>query len=130
MKHLIDDVTAFHVACGVPVLDAPQIPHEDIQTLRIKLIDEEINHELLPAMDSGSTADLPAIADGIVDSIYVLVGAALSYGIPLARVWEAVQTANMAKADPVTGMVKKRSDGKVMKPDGWTPPDIAAVLWP
>jgi predicted HAD superfamily Cof-like phosphohydrolase len=71
---------------------------------------------------------LPDIADAIADSIYVLVGTALEYGIPLDRVWAAVRAANMAKVDPVTGLVRKRADGKILKPDGWQPPDIAGVL--
>jgi predicted HAD superfamily Cof-like phosphohydrolase len=72
--------------------------------------------------------DLVGIADGIADSVYVLVGTALEYGIPLDRVWGAVHSANMAKVDPVTGKVRKRFDGKVLKPDGWKRPDIAAIL--
>jgi predicted HAD superfamily Cof-like phosphohydrolase len=34
----------------------------------------------------------------------------------------------MAKVDPATGKVIKRADGKVLKPEGWTPPDVAAAL--
>jgi len=31
----------------------------------------------------------------------------------------------MAKVDPVTGKVKRREDGKILKPEGWTPPDLS-----
>ncbi|MFD6517631.1 hypothetical protein [Rhodococcus sp. NPDC060176] len=48
-------------------------------------------------------------------------------GIPLQAVWDEVQRSNMAKVvegvvvrDPVTN--------KILKPDGWTAPDIAGVL--
>jgi predicted HAD superfamily Cof-like phosphohydrolase len=82
------------------------------------------------------------IADGIADLIYVAVGAALAYGIPLERVWAEVQRSNMAKfhrcsacdgagcdACAGTGFVAvKDAGGKVQKPPGWTPPDIAGVL--
>lgn len=125
MKSLMDDVAAFHRACDVPVLDRPAIPTQGRVLLRRILIDEEINRELFPAMDLG---DLPAIADGIADAIYVLVGTALEYGIPLDRVWTAVQQANMAKVDPVTGKVLRRTDGKILKPTDWQAPDIAAIL--
>ncbi len=91
----------------------------------MELIREEVNRELLPAMEAN---DLPEIADAMADAIYVIVGAAIEYGIPLDRVWAAVQNANMAKVDPITGKVRKRADGKVLKPDGWTAPDIVAVL--
>jgi predicted HAD superfamily Cof-like phosphohydrolase len=30
----------------------------------------------------------------------------------------------MAKVDPVTGKVIRRADGKILKPEGWTPPQL------
>jgi len=125
MRKLMDDVAAFHRACDVPALDKPQIPPLARVQLRAALIKEEAK-ETIEAM---RLDDLPAIADGLADLIYVTVGTALEYGIPLDCVWDAVQQANMAKVDPTTGKVRKREDGKVLKPDGWTPPDIAAVLY-
>ena len=125
MRDVIKDVAAFHRATDTPVLDRPQIISTDRMNLRWDLIDEEVNTELVAAMAAKS---LPDIADAIANSIYVLVGTALEYGIPLDRVWAAVQAANMAKVDPATGLVRKRADGKILKPDGWQPPDIAGVL--
>lgn len=125
MKQLLDDVRAFHEACGVPCLDRPAIPDFERIDLRLALIDEE-QHELIDAAVEG---DLVRVADGIADLIYVLVGTALELGIPLDRVWAEVHRANMAKVDPVTGKVRKREDGKVLKPEGWTPPDIESALY-
>lgn len=125
MKNLLSDVSAFHAACNVPMLTLPAVPPEDRVALRKSLIDEEVNRELLPAMERG---DIVEIADAMADSIYVIVGSALEYGVPLDRVWDAVQAANMAKVDPITGKVRRREDGKILKPPGWTAPDIAAVL--
>jgi hypothetical protein len=31
---------------------------------------------------------------------------------------------NFAKIDAVTGKVRKREDGKVLKPEGWSPPNL------
>lgn len=42
------------------------------------------------------------------------------------RVWEVAHRSNMAKFPG--GVVIKRADGKGLKPDGWTPPDIAGAL--
>lgn len=126
MQKLVDDVTAFHRACGVPIVDFPSEPPGERVTLRIELIQEEGNRELLPAMVAG---DIVAIADAMVDLIYVVVGAAIEYGIPLARVWDYVHAANMAKVDPNTGKVIYRADGKVLKPKDWQPPDIKAALF-
>jgi hypothetical protein len=35
---------------------------------------------------------------------------------------------NFAKIDPTTGLVRKREDGKVLKPEGWTAPDLKPYL--
>lgn len=124
MRALLDDVAAFHTACSVPTSTAIAIPPADRVELRRSLIAEEWR-ETDEALASG---DVPGIADGMADLIYVIVGTALEYGIPLDRVWAAVQAANMAKVDPATGLVRYRADGKVLKPEGWQPPDIASAL--
>lgn len=85
----------------------------------IALIAEEID-ELSDAIIDG---DLSAAADAIADLIYVLASFAIDLGINLDEVWASVQAANIAKAGgPI------RADGKVLKPEGWTPPDVAGVL--
>jgi hypothetical protein len=35
---------------------------------------------------------------------------------------------NFAKIDRETGKVRKREDGKVLKPQGWTAPNLAPFL--
>lgn len=125
MKSIVDDVKAFHEACDVPVLNETYLPEGLRRVLRYDLIDEEINKELLPAM---LRDDLVGIADGLADAIYVLVGTALEYGIPLEKVWDEVHASNMRKVDPQTGKVLKRADGKVIKGPNWTPPDITGLL--
>lgn len=131
MRRAINDVTVFHLACDVPVMLVPEIPPDDRKQLRIRLITEEVVKELLPALEDNN---MGKIADGIADGIYVLIGCALEYGIPLGRIWDAVQEANMAKVDAETGKVI-HSDGtdgfpkgKVLKPFGWTEPPIDLIL--
>ena len=45
-------------------------------------------------------------------------------GYDVKGAWDEVTRSNHMKIDPETGKVKKRSDGKVLKPDGWTPPNL------
>ena len=124
MKQLLNDVAAFHKACDVPILIKPAIPARERQNLRLELIREEVDElELAIGLEQ-----LHHIADALGDIIYVVVGTALEFGIPLDKVWDEIQRSNMAKVNPVTGKVRKREDGKVLKPDGWTPPDIARVI--
>lgn len=123
-----NEVSIFHIATDTPVLSVPAWPADERVDLRVSLIAEEVTRELLPAI---ARRDLAETADAIVDSIYVLLGAALEFGIPIHVVWDAVHVANMNKAVPQPdGSVKviKRPDGKVTKPEGWTPPDVAGIL--
>jgi len=43
--------------------------------------------------------------------------------LPMHRLWNEVHRANMDKAGG-----PKRADGKVLKPEGWKPPDIHGIL--
>ena len=121
MQKAYDDVLAFHRQFGIPAPVRPAVPKEERIKLREKLIDEEYM-ELVAAMDKN---DMVAIADACADLIYVVIGTALEYGIPLPNIWDAVQLANMSK---IGG--QRRADGKILKPDGWKSPEetIKAIL--
>jgi predicted HAD superfamily Cof-like phosphohydrolase len=56
----------------------------------------------------------------------VTAGLALMFGIPMNEVWNAVQQTNMAKFPD--GEVLRNEHGKVIKPEGWEPPDIKAII--
>lgn len=114
-----EDVRAFHQKFGLAVQDKPSWPDEATVHLRTELISEELK-ELSDAMRA---EDMAETADALADLIYVLVGTAVSFGIDLRPVWDEVQRSNMAKEGGAT-----RADGKVLKPEGWTPPDIAGAL--
>lgn len=114
-----DDVLAFHRKFDCYHQPRPGIPAEGIPALRIRLCNEEWT-EFLIGMAEG---DLPAIADGAIDLIYVLIGTLLSYGIDPRPIWDEVQRTNMAKEGGAL-----RHDGKILKPPGWRAPDIARLL--
>ena len=67
---------------------------------------------------------MATVADGIVDSIYVLIGMGGEMGLDLSEVWRRVHAANLAK---VGGPV--REDGKSLKPPGWIAPDIESAIF-
>lgn len=62
--------------------------------------------------------------DALLDFIVVTTGAIHSAGFNGEGGWKEVMSTNFAKIDQVTGKVRKREDGKVLKPLGWTPPDL------
>jgi predicted HAD superfamily Cof-like phosphohydrolase len=141
MTHKVQrDVRDFHLACRIPIGDSPAIRRGQ---LRADLIMEEAvetaeaatgrvihwRYEDDPEGEwfvSGSLPgppDLVGYIDGLCDLICVAYGSALEAGVDLEPFWDEVHRSNMAKAGgPV------REDGKVLKPPGWVPPDIAGIL--
>lgn len=126
MAELLRDVAAFREACDLAISSHPNIPIDAAMMLHADLLTEEFD-ELLRAIYAN---DLVGISDGAADLIYIALGLVLELGIPLDQVWSVVHACNMAKVDPATGKVRKREDGKVLKPDGWQPPEpaIKAVI--
>ena len=62
--------------------------------------------------------------DALLDFIVVTIGAIHSLGADAEGAWKEVMSTNFAKIDKQTGRVRKREDGKVLKPAGWTPPNL------
>ena len=93
--------------------------------------------------------DLPRFVDAQGDLDYVNEGTRLEFGVSGREIADEIQRANMAKfircdhddaglprvgayacAKCLDGgyLALVREDGKVLKPEGWTPPDIEGVL--
>lgn len=67
--------------------------------------------------------------DALVDSWYYSLNTAAKHGVNLSSIFDVVHQANMNKRDPETGkFLKRESDGKIIKPQNWQPPDIEAEI--
>jgi len=99
--------------------------HEQAMMYR-ELIDEEFTEMLQAEADGNEVEEF----DAVLDMIVVLMGYGFSRGWPMNEGWAEVMRSNMAKIDPSTGEVRRREDGKILKPEGWTPPDLASLLNP
>lgn len=113
-------IAEFHEAAGLEYGHAQDGSGNE---LRAKLHTEE-NLELL---DELLTNNRVGIAQELADVVYIAYGSAYSLGIPLDAVLAEVHAANMRKFGP-DGACEKNESGKVLKPAGWEPPDIQAVL--
>lgn len=105
---------------GIPIdVSAPTLTPMGTVDLRKRLLREE-SEELCEAQDEMA---LPHVAKEIADVIFVALGVAVTYGIDMQPVWDLVHASNMAKEGG-----KTRADGKVLKPEGWEPPDISTEI--
>ncbi|MGH3719465.1 MAG: hypothetical protein ACRDRI_11635 [Pseudonocardiaceae bacterium] len=117
-------VAEFHAAFDLPRRATPSIEIGDLLAkLRGALLEEECG-EFLSAIEA---RDLVAIADALADVVYVAYGTAVTYGIDLDLILSEVHRANMSKLDD-SGKPIKRADGKVLKSQWYTPPDVKAML--
>ena len=124
-RSTLDQVREFSEAFSVPIADSPNVTDPDINALRVKLLREELD-ELRDALYGH---DPVATLDALCDLQYVLDGAFLQLGF--AGVKEAafadVHRSNMAKLGP-DGKPIRRADGKILKPEGWQPPNLKQFL--
>jgi predicted HAD superfamily Cof-like phosphohydrolase len=86
----------------------------------ISLIEEEFK-ELQDAPDDVETLD------ALIDILVVTIGAIHSMGADGEGAWKEVMATNFAKIE-ANGKVRKREDGKVLKPQGWEPPNLKPFL--
>ena len=98
--------------------------NESQYAMYIKLIDEE-HRELLEATLSEDRVEQ---LDALIDILVITIGAIHSFGADAEGAWKEVMKTNFAKIDRETGKVRKRDDGKVLKPVGWTAPNLKPFL--
>lgn len=121
MKTRYEMVQEFHRKFGFPVGTVKHRTERGSRALfkRCKWILEEVD-ELHASILSD---DLPGIIDALCDIAYFVEGTAVELGIPLDEFFAEVHRSNMAKEGGALA-----ADGKLMKPPGWVPPDIAGIL--
>lgn len=93
----------------------------DQYKMYLKLIDEEVAELQTAVIQNDSIEQL----DALIDILVVTIGAIHSAGHDAEGAWKEVMSTNFAKIDKETGKVRKREDGKVLKPVGWVPPNLA-----
>jgi predicted HAD superfamily Cof-like phosphohydrolase len=113
-----NDVKIFMDAC-----DQTETGFGNQADLYLRLIREEFD-ELMRAYFE---KDMVEIADGCADLKWVIEGLEHTLKLPQQAVWDEVSRSNLSKISS-TGKVIKREDGKVLKPGGWTPPNIKAII--
>ena len=123
MSKVFTDVEVFLAACGQKHANYPT-SQNDLSRLYLNLIIEEYNE----FRDAIAAQDDAEQLDACFDMIWVIIGYMKARGWDCERSWDEGAQSNLSKIDQVTGMVKRREDGKILKPDGWKPPDFAKFV--
>ena len=117
MTNPFNDIETFGTACD-------QEPSPENYEMYLGLIDEEYT-ELQDAIEANDKVEQ---LDALVDILVVTMGAIRAAGWDGEGAWREVMDTNFAKVDPTTGKVRKREDGKVLKPEGWKAPELAQFI--
>lgn len=117
MTNPFKDIDTFATACDQP-------PSEANYEMYLSLIDEEYD-ELIQAIEANDRVEQ---LDALVDILVVTMGAIRAGGFDGEGAWNEVMRTNFAKIDPTTGKVRKREDGKVLKPSNWSPPNLKPFI--
>ena len=117
MINPFQDVDIFQEACD-------QEPSLENYVMYLNLINEEFE-ELKQAVGEQDQVEQ---LDALIDILVVTIGAIRCAGWDGEGAWEEVMKTNFAKIDPETGKVRKREDGKVLKPEGWQAPELEQFI--
>lgn len=141
-------VTSFHHAMGLPVRHTPSVGTVEERVLGVRLLLEEVlefakacavrvelngfrikgTAELVIRENEGTAPNLVEMTHELGDVQVIVSGRAVQFGLPvLAAVREEIHPANMRKLGP-DGQPVRRADGKVVKPEGWVPANVARVV--
>ena len=113
-----DDVKRFMEAC-----DQVETGIGSQSDLYLTLIREEFDELFKAYIDR----DMVEIADACADLKWVIEGLEHTLQLPQQQIWDEVSRSNLSKISS-NGKVLKREDGKVMKPDTYSPPDLKQFI--
>jgi len=125
-------VELFRTTYNLPVSNTPRALTPEEAALHIRLIRDEFEKELVPALESG---DVVEIYDAVLDVNYFLLGLLSNAGMDAEPGFDAVQASNMSKLGEdglpiyaVEGDDSGEPAGKVLKGPNYFKPDLATVL--
>jgi predicted HAD superfamily Cof-like phosphohydrolase len=119
---LVSMVRAFQLKFGQNYDGPPRNLNPLERQFRIDCMDEEINEYVLSKRQE---TDL----DAMVDLVYFAIGTALRQGFDFNEAFTRVHYANMLKiASPSKRDKGRGSRFDIVKPHGWTPPDLSDLV--
>ena len=123
MTKVFTDVNVFLNAVG-QLTPATKVAENEQSKLYKKLIVEEFAEFLEADIENDDVERI----DACFDMMWVIIGYMKSRGWDCNGIWDEGAMSNLSKIDPNTGLVRRREDGKILKPEGWQPPDFSKFV--
>jgi predicted HAD superfamily Cof-like phosphohydrolase len=120
MTKVFTDVQVFMSAAG----QTTSQNNPDQAKLYHRLINEEFQEFCQARLNND---DIETV-DACFDMMWVIVGYMMSRGWDCERIWDEGSLSNLKKIDKETKKVLKREDGKILKPEGWKPPNFSKFV--
>lgn len=122
MTEQIEQVKEFYTAFGQPMGEGMRYKR---QSLRNRLLDEEVGELLIATRRMDNVEAL----DAIVDCMYILIGTAIELGIDhlIPAAFAEVHRSNMTKLD-ANGKPVFREDGKIAKSELYEKPNLKKLF--
>jgi predicted HAD superfamily Cof-like phosphohydrolase len=117
---MYDDIRKFHEKFGLDYKGPPREIAGALEDFRARFMQEELD-------EFCDAESLEKKLDALVDLVYVALGTAYLYGFDFDEAWRRVHEANMKKvrAQPDGSDSARQSMYDVVKPAGWTAPDLS-----
>jgi predicted HAD superfamily Cof-like phosphohydrolase len=139
MEKQIMQTLEFQKGVLAPLPQVPTLLPKARAKLRQNLLQEEVTeistavedwyHPIMDIQKPTEEETLTEILDGIIDSIYILLGTAHEYGLAdrLIMAFDEVHSSNMSKFDE-NGNAIFREDGKVIKGERYRAPNLTQII--
>lgn len=119
---LLSDIREFHEKFGLAYRGSPRFLPTELAEFREQFMMEELE-------EYSDSLVLANQLDALVDLVYVAIGTAYLQGFDFNEAWRRVHEANMKKVRVDRAENSKRgSTFDVVKPEGWTAPDLSDLV--
>ena len=119
---LIEDIEEFHEKYDLAYRGVSRHLSKEEKEFRIRCLNEEL-------LEYSRANTLTEELDAIIDIVYFAIGTAYRHGFSFYDGWKEVHRSNMEKVRAASKKESKRDyELDVVKPEGWTPPDLKEAV--